>query len=403
MTAVVRLENRIQEYDWGSRTALAELLGEVSPAARPQAELWMGVHPIAPSRVCDGSARGLLSEWLAADPGARFGRRVLARFGAELPFLLKVIAAARPLSIQAHPDAAQARAGFEREAAAGLPLDAPNRNYRDDRHKPELVCALSNFRGLCGFRRPAEIRALIDGLAVPQLALLSARLAGENPGAALRRALESLLRMPESVRRPVIEAAARAAQREREADPAYTWIALLQELHPGDAGVLAPLFLNLVELAPGEALYLGAGMLHVYLEGTAVELMASSDNVLRGGLTPKHVDVDELLRVLRFEPGPVARVAKQLAAPGVTRYPTPAAEFELARLDVEGLLGWPRGEEPGIELLLCVEGELTLHAASGEALALPRGASCAVAADAGACALRGRGVAYRASVAAGAA
>lgn len=403
MTSVVRLENRIQEYDWGSHTALAELLGQASPAVHPQAELWMGVHPVAPSQVVEAKGLTPLAEWLAADPRARLGRRALARFGPELPFLLKVIAAARPLSVQAHPDTAQAQAGFARETAAGLALDSPRRSYRDERHKPELVCALSTFRGLCGFRAPAEIRGLIEGLAAPRLALLSARLAGGGEGSALRRALESLLRMPDSARRPVVEEAAQAARRERDANPAYAWIARLQELHSGDAGVLAPLFLNVVELAPGEALYAGAGVLHAYLEGTAVELMASSDNVLRGGLTSKRVDVDELLRVLRFEAAPTARVKPRAAAPGVTVYPTPAAEFELSRLEVAGTLAVPRGEDPGIELLLCVEGALELRAGCGDALLLPRGASCAVAADAGPCALRGSGVAYRACVAAGAA
>ncbi len=401
MTAVVRLENRIQHYAWGSRTALAELLGQPSPSPRPEAELWMGAHPVAPSQVLLAEGPRPLSEWLAADPAARLGRRALARFGPELPFLLKVIAAAQPLSIQAHPDAAQAAAGFARENAAGLALDAPQRSYRDARHKPELVCALSTFHGLCGFRRPAEIRALIDGLAAPRLALLSARLAGDVEGRALRRALESLLRMPEAVRRPVVEQAAEASRRERDADPAYAWVARLHELHPGDAGVLAPLFLNAIELAPGEALFLGAGVLHAYLEGSAIELMANSDNVLRGGLTPKHVDVDELLRVLRFEPAPACRVSPRATSPGVTSYPTPALEFELSRLDVAGRLAVPRGVEPGIELLLCAEGALELRAGCGELLALPRGASCAVAAEAGPYALRGQGRAYRACAAAG--
>jgi mannose-6-phosphate isomerase len=396
--AVVPLENRIQEYDWGSRTALAELLGLPVPSARPQAELWIGAHPVAPSRVRRGEDAQLLSDWLAADPRARLGGRALAHFGAELPFLLKVIAAAKPLSIQAHPDGETARRGFEREQAAGLALDARRRNYRDARHKPELVCALTRFVGLCGFRAPAEIRERIAALAVPQLALIAARLAGDDERSALRRAFESLLRMPASARTPIVAAAALAAARERDTDPAYAWIARLAELHPRDAGVLAPLFLNLVVLEPGEALYLGAGVLHAYLEGTAVELMANSDNVLRGGLTAKHVDVDELLAILRFEAAAPARIPGQVVAPGVTAYPTPTPEFALARLEVERRLALPRGENPGIELLLCVEGALELHTGDGDVLALPRGASCAIAAEAGVVALCGRGIAYRASV-----
>jgi len=398
VSEVALLEGQVREYDWGSRTALAELLGRPSPSPRPEAELWLGAHPLAPSRVRLGGRALGLAEWIAGDPEGVLGPRVRARFGDRLPFLLKVLAAEEPLSIQAHPDSSQAREGFARENALGISVDAPERSYRDASHKPEILCALSRFQALCGFRSPARIQALLERLSAPGLDPERAHLRDAAKDEALRGFFAGLLRMPPARRAPLLDECAEAASMLRDEDPAFDWLLRLHARHPGDPGVLAPLFLELVELRPGQALFLEPGRLHCYLRGVGVELMASSDNVLRGGLTGKHVDVDELLRVLRFEEARGEVLEARSAGLGIFEYATPAPEFRLARLE----LGGPSVEVPGagrgIEILLCSEGALRVRASGAEAVPLPKGASCAVPASAGAYSVSGAGTAFRASV-----
>lgn len=398
MSQVALLEGQVREYDWGSHTALAELLGQPSPAPRPQAELWLGAHPQAPAWVHVGGRRLGLPEWIAQDPDGVLGRRVRERFGARLPFLLKVLAAEQPLSIQAHPDARQAAEGFARENARGIAASAPERSYRDASHKPEILCALTRFEALCGFRPLARIRSLLERLAAPGLDPERARLDDPAKDDALRGFLAGLLRMSPARRARVVDECAEAASMLRDEDPAFDWLLRLRERHPGDPGVLAPLFLNLVELQPGQALFLEAGRLHCYLHGVGVELMASSDNVLRGGLTSKHVDVDELLRVLRFEEAGPELLEARPAAPGLLAYATPAAEFQLSRLELSGRTIELPAAGRGIEILLCSEGALRVAAAAAEPLALAKGASCVVPACIGAYAVSGSGTAWRASV-----
>lgn len=393
--ALLLLENRIQHYAWGSRTALAELTGRPAPSAQPEAELWMGAHPSAPSRVPNGES---LLAWIERDPAALLGES-RAKFGARLPFLLKVLAASTPLSLQAHPSPEQARAGYEREEAGGPPLTAPARNYKDPYAKPELLCALGPFSALVGFRDLDATRRLLAALDAPSLAPLLRVLAEKPRAEALAHFLEFLLAGPETQRREIAEqvgvrcrALARTpAEYARE----YAWGARIAALYPGDAGVALALALNLVELSPGEAIFLPAGNLHAYLEGTGVEIMASSDNVLRGGLTPKHVDVPELLRVLDFEsirPSlvPTAREEQEL------RYLTPAPEFELSRIELreEALSLTPRG---GPEILLMTEGHAALRRGD-ELVTLAPGASAFVAGTAGAYTVSGQGTLFRAGV-----
>lgn len=394
MDRIAALENRVQAYAWGSRTALAELQGRPSPTPSPEAELWMGAHPRAPSAVVLPDGRVTLDAWIERHPAEILGADVAERFGG-LPFLFKVIAAEKPLSIQAHPDAAQARAGFARENARGVPLGAPHRSYPDASHKPEIACALTRFVALRGFRpKGAAVRALA-ALGVADLAALGERLAGATPEEGLRALLVALLEGDAAWRARVVRAAADAAARRAGGDPVCAWIARLHEHFPGDVGILAPVFLNLVELEPGEAMFLPAGELHAYLEGVAVELMANSDNVLRGGLTPKHVDVPELLHVLRFRETRVERLLPDASG----EYETPAGEFRLARIDVrEGAPALRTGRR-SVEILLCTEGSVRVVRADDEAvLPLARGASCVVPAAAGAYRLEGAGTAYRASV-----
>jgi mannose-6-phosphate isomerase len=390
---IVLLENPIRDYAWGSRTAIAGLLGEASPSPGPQAELWMGAHPAAPSHVVLAGRRLSLPELVAGAPEAILGPGVVAHFGPHLPFLAKLLAAAEPLSIQAHPDARQAREGFAREDALGIPLDSDERCYRDASHKPELLCALGPFEALRGFRPPAEIAHLAERLGAPGLrAFVTRALAGASPLRGLFTGLSCL----DAGRRAALLAEAAEAAASSE-DPALAWIARLAELHPGDAGALAPLFLHHLRLGPGEAIFLPPGELHTYLGGFAVEVMASSDNVLRGGLTAKHVDVDELLRILRFEPGSTQVLRPEPDGAGAAVYPTPAAEFELSELRIGRDRPFQAHGERRVEILLCVRGAVQVASVAG-AVGLGPGRSCLVPAAAGAYSVEGEGALYRVGV-----
>ncbi|MEU9594547.1 mannose-6-phosphate isomerase, class I [Streptomyces sp. NPDC048193] len=345
-----RLDNTVRPYAWGSTTAIPALLG-TEPTGEPQAEMWMGAHPGAPSR----TDRGTLADVVAADPAKELGRASVARFGPRLPFLLKLLAAGAPLSLQVHPDLAQAKEGYDDEERRGVPLDAPHRNYKDANHKPELICALTEFDGLCGFRAPTETAGLLDGLGVASLKPYVDLLRAHPEDAALREVLTAILTAdPEEMSRTVAETAA-ACERLGGAYAPYAGIA---HHYPGDPGVLAALLLNHVRLQPGEALYLGAGIPHAYLNGLGVEIMANSDNVLRCGLTPKHVDVPELLRVVRFEPGDPGVLRPEASPDGEEVYDTPIDEFRLSRHVL------PEGTAPrdltlaAPQILLCTAGSV---------------------------------------------
>ncbi|MER8048172.1 mannose-6-phosphate isomerase, class I [Streptomyces sp. NPDC094032] len=318
-----RLANTVRPYAWGSTTAIPELLGTV-PTGEPQAELWMGAHPGAPSR----TGRGPLNEVVAADPVRELGPATVEKFGPRLPFLFKILAAGAPLSLQVHPDLAQAREGFAAEEAAGIPLDAPHRNYKDANHKPELICALTPFHGLCGFRDPVEAADTIAALGVDSLKPYVDLLQAHPVEAALREVLTALLTADREEMAHTVAEAAAAATRLGGAHAPYAQIA---HHYPNDPGVIAAMLLNPVTLQPGEALFLGAGVPHAYLDGLGVEIMANSDNVLRCGLTPKHVDVPELLRVVRFEPMDPGILRPEASPAGEEVYDTPIDEFRLSR------------------------------------------------------------------------
>ncbi|ALO08808.1 Mannose-6-phosphate isomerase [Streptomyces venezuelae] len=379
-----RLVNTVRPYAWGSPTAIPELLG-VAPTGEPQAEMWMGAHPGAPSR----TERGPLNEVVAADPVRELGKPAVEKFGPRLPFLLKVLAAGAPLSLQVHPDLDQARAGFAAEEAAGIPVDAPHRTYKDANHKPELICALTPFEGLCGFRAPAAAADLIAALGVDSLKPYVDLLHAHPEEAALREVLTALLTADrEEMAHTVAEAAAAADRLGGEHAP----FADLAHHFPGDPGVIAAMLLNHVRLQPGEALYLGAGVPHAYFDGMGVEIMANSDNVLRCGLTPKHVDVAELLRVVRFESNDPAVLRPEASPSGEEAYDTPIDEFRLSRfVRAEGAA--PSDvTAPTPQILLSVAGrpkagEVTL--APGESVFVPAGEKTE---------LSGAGTVFRATV-----
>ena len=391
-----QLKNPIQTYAWGSRTAIAELLGRPGPSPEPQAEMWMGAHPQAPSKIFIDGAWRPLDRLIAAFPEEILGPGVAARFGARLPYLFKVLAAAEPLSIQAHPDLEQAREGFARENRAGVPIDAPARNYRDDNHKPELICALSPFWAMNGFRPPGEIFAHLKVLCPASLGEEIAACQAGAPTAVLRRLFSGLMGL-DDVRRRAVVAEAVTIARQREGEGAvWRWVAALGRRYSEDIGVLAPALLNLVRLAPGEAMFLPAGRLHAYLEGTGIEIMANSDNVLRGGLTAKHVDVPELLRVLRFEGGKPEVL--RLGDGPAERFDTPAAEFSLWVLRIDGARPWRSPDERRVEILLCTEGGGRLTVAGGLSTEFSRGTALLVPAAAGTYRVEGRAVLYRAAM-----
>ena len=327
------ISNVPRDYGWGSRTLIADALGRPAGSG-PEAELWLGAHPGSPSRIDDpAQVDGApdLAAWIEADPEAALGAGL-----ERLPFLLKLLAAAAPLSLQAHPSPEQAREGFARENALGIPLDAAHRNYKDAFSKPELVVALSErFEALSGFRDPAEVVALLQPLRAA-LAASSAeapleRLLGLLETGDLRGAFEWLITRgdgADALVRGISDAVSPAS-----ASPELATAAALAEAYPGDPGIVIALLLNRVSLARGEAIYLPAGNIHAYLEGLGVELMTASDNVLRGGLTPKHVDVPELLSVLDFRPLPAPYLPAVPAGPGAMLFAPDGADFRLMALE----------------------------------------------------------------------
>lgn len=404
------LENTLQPYAWGSHEAIARLQGRPFPTDRPEAELWMGAHPAAPSRL---AGMGLpLDEAITRAPEQFLGVRSLERFGPRLPFLLKVLAARTPLSLQAHPSLAQAREGFAREEAAGTPPGAPTRSYKDPNHKPEILCALGPFWALYGFRDPARTALLLRSLGVATLDGLgwAARLEQEGE-AALGPVFRELMTMPLDRRVPLVEAVVAACahpvpDEDAEVASAFReerrWAVRLGELYPGDAGVVGALLLNLVRLERGDALYLPAGNLHAYLEGTGVELMASSDNVLRGGCTPKHVDVEELCRVLEFRAVPPTPLRPVQVSPVEWTWETAAEDFRLSRIAPSQSAGTFHAEGGQPEIVLCTEGAVTLEVSPGARgakgrLTLSPGQSAFISADDGAWTAKGEGEAWRAT------
>jgi mannose-6-phosphate isomerase len=389
---VYEIKNVLRDYAWGSTTAIAGLLGRPE-SGRPEAELWIGAHPDSPSVAHrpDGSEVPL-DQLIAEDPEHFLGAESVAGFGPRLPFLTKVLAAAQPLSLQVHPSIDQAKAGFARENAEGVAANAATRNYRDDNHKPEMIFALTPFEALCGFRPAAVSQAIFGHLAAafdaveaelpPVLAGLMEDLSNPDEGTGLRRAFERLI----SGGPAVAEATALVAGvLVSGASPEpfrseLSTVLSLNEKYPGDPGVLISLLLNRVSLAPGEAVYLPSGNVHAYLHGMGVEVMASSDNVLRGGLTPKFVDVPELLRTIEFRAVAVPMLTPEVSALGQELYQPPFREFQLQRIELgPGDSPVPLAQS-GAVVVIVIAGSVYLDSPKGD-LQLTRGGSAFLAAS----------------------
>ncbi|GHC91112.1 mannose-6-phosphate isomerase, class I [Nocardiopsis terrae] len=389
-----RLTNQVRPYAWGARTAIPRLLG-TEPDGTPQAELWLGAHHGAPSTVhCDGGPRPLPG-LIAEDPRRVLGPGTAERFGARLPYLLKYLAAEAPLSLQVHPDAARARSGYEAEERAGIPVDAPHRNYRDPHHKPELLLALEPFEALCGFREPAATVADLIGLDNELANLLRQDLSAADTHGALRAALTRLLTLPAADHGRLIGDFVREWSGRGRRGAHAEIVVDLADRYPGDPGAVAALLLNRVTLWPGQALFLPAGNLHAYLQGTAVEVMASSDNVLRAGLTAKHVDAPELLDVVDFSVLPIP-YAQPGFLDGRREFRPSAPEFALHEIGPGRIAAHLPGDGPTV--VLALHGNVDLVAEVGEGVTLRRGESVFVQADSGPIKVEGRGHVVAATV-----
>ena len=386
------LRGAIRTYAWGSRTAIAEFTGRPVPAAHPEAELWLGANPGDPAFLEEPAGEVSLLQAVVADPEGQLGAAARARFGDALPFLLKVLAAEEPLSLQAHPSSEQAAEGYRREEHLGIPVNSPVRNYRDSSHKPELLVALQPFEVLAGFRPAAETIKLLQALAVSDLDPFIDLLNDQSDADGLRALFTTWITAPQPDVDVLVTAVLDGAinylsSGATEFAAVAKTVLELGERYPGDAGVLAALLLNRITLGPGEGIFLSAGNLHAYLRGVGLEVMANSDNVLRGGLTPKHVDVPELLRVLNFNPTTESQLHAQTHPDGLASfYDTPTAEFAASMLTLgDDQIGHEvdaPSRHDGPQILLCVEGATAVHGKAG-ALTLTRGAAAWVAADDG--------------------
>lgn len=369
-----KMTNAVQNYAWGSHDALPRLYGIANPDNQPMAELWMGAHPKSPSRVpgADGALRSL-RELIDEDQPKQLGADVASRFG-ELPFLFKVLCADQPLSIQVHPSKAAAEIGFAKENAAGIPLSAAERNYKDPNHKPELVFALTPFLAMNGFRELADIVSLLQPIAGAHHDI--AAFLQQPDTAHLATLFASLLTMS-GEQKSLALGVLKAALNNQQGEP-WDTVRFIAGFYPDDSGLFSPLLLNVVQLAPGEAMFLYAETPHAYLKGVALEVMANSDNVLRAGLTPKFIDVPELLANLQFRPQPASGLLTQQEQRGNELFfPIPVEDFAFSLHD---LTTAPQAlAQQSAAIVFCVAGEATLEK-SGQRLTLKPGESCFIGA-----------------------
>ncbi|MFY9263197.1 MAG: mannose-6-phosphate isomerase, class I [Actinomycetaceae bacterium] len=423
------IQGRVRDYAWGSRSAIPRLFG-YGPAEDPVAELWMGAHPTAPAFVSDDPRTRVyvpgaetvagreatagsktlagsepdaqtLDEYISADPVRIMGEDAYARHGGELPYLLKVIAPDTPLSLQVHPSREQAEQGFAREEAAGIARDSRERCYPDRNHKPEMVYALTTFDALVGFRSPRRILGVLHGLDTPLsdrlYALISARANADGVRAAFASLLTEATRPSSSEIDEVVAACARRPASESASPRADQIVCRLAQTYPGDPGVVASLLLNPVTLHAGEALFIPAGTVHAYLAGTTIEIMASSDNVLRAGLTEKHMDIPELLKVVETVAAPPIRIAPEKISPVQSTYYVPVDDFELSVIELRNSFKAELVRGYGLRIILCVRGAVDLQA-GGQRVHLNTGQAAIIDASDGPVSARGAGTIVQADV-----
>lgn len=399
MKRIALLKNPVKEYAWGSKTFIPELLGEPYPSVNPMAELWMGAHPKGLSQALWDGLWIPLPDLIRKDPESILGKKASKKFSNQLPFLFKILSAAMPLSIQAHPNLLQARRGFERENHLRIPLEGDLRNYKDTNHKPEILCALTPFDALKGFRKSEEILALFERAPVPSLEAPLRRFRENRTPQGLAGFLSALLSSAAEDRRKAVSELMTGAGRLASPDPALSWAIMLHQWFPDDIGVFAPLLLNIVHLEPSEAIYIDSGELHSYLQGAGVELMANSDNVIRAGLTPKHTDVRELLQILRFDDNQVGIIRPQAQNRSEWVYPSPAREFVLSRLSLERGPPYHEKSRKSLEVMICTHGSATItDVEAEEGLAVSRGSAFLVPAMVKELVIQGDATLYKAGI-----
>lgn len=402
MNRIEILKNKIQEYAWGSRSFIPELMGLPTPSKTPQAEMWLGAHPKASSVIITNNVQKSLNELIKDDPEGLLGRSVAAKFSNNLPFLLKVIAASSPLSIQAHPNKEQARQGIMREDQDKIPFDSPFRNYKDQNHKPELICALTQFWALKGFRRKEDIINLMDRVDASSMGMQTELLKNQQAEEGLKRFFASLLTMDKTKQNLVVEKIMGVVEGLDISEPAFQWMKRLYSEYPGDIGVLSPLFLNVIKLKPTEAMYIASGELHCYLEGAGLELMANSDNVIRGGLTPKHVDRKELIDILEFLPEEPKIILPKDIGNNEAVYYTGNDEFRLSVIslrggDMAGSIYQGSLGQRSAEIILCTAGKAVIKDIEGDALEISRGMSLFIPASIKGYSISGKATLYKAT------
>jgi len=391
-----KMINTVQEYEWGSPTAIPELTGLDNRDNKPKAELWMGSHGRGPSLLTDKTGEISLLQYIQENKIDSLGKELAGLYG-DLPFLFKVLAAGSPLSIQVHPDKREAMSGFARENEQGIALDAFNRNYRDDNHKPEIICALTEFWAMRGFRPIDDIISRFEQFNLPSFAGEIEAFSGNRTSEGLEVFFSALMAMEGGRKIKFIEELIDACTGREEAE--YKWVLRLYNTYREDAAIAAPLYLNLLKLNPGEALYLSAGELHAYLDGMGMELMASSDNVLRGGLTRKYIDRKELRKIVNFQGAKPEILKARPDGHCIEVYDTPCREFELSRItlnrDGDPYDTSTKGE---VQILFLTEGEAEFLSPDGEVLRARKGESVFVPCRAVSWLVRGDAVIYRASV-----
>lgn len=373
------MDNKIQNYDWGSRTAIHDLFGFANEAQQPQAEVWMGTHPNGCSIVKQGSTNVSLSELIKQDPPAFLSQSTSKAFG-DLPFLFKILAADKALSIQVHPNKQDAELGYAKEQELGVPLSAFNRNYKDANHKPELVYALTEYQAMNGFRPFDEIITEFRLCDIPEVNGYLEQFERNPNQDGLCHFFVEILSMKEARKLNAVDHLLSYAAM-NQARPVYALILDLAEQYPNDVGLFAPLLLNVITLKPGEAMFLCARTPHAYIKGTGLEIMANSDNVLRAGLTPKHMDVEELVKCTDFIPKPINTLLTQAEINGSEHhFPVSVQDFQFSVFQAPKE---QRVEMTSAEILMPIDADVALLAQSGETLVLGKGQSAFIPAYVG--------------------
>ena len=400
MNRMCLLENEILDYLWGSFDFIPELMGKTPPFIKPQAEMWMGSHRKAPSKAELDNRKIPLDQLIEKYPEEILGTIISKKFSGELPFLFKVLSASKPLSIQAHPNKNQAISGFDRENVKSIAIESPERNYRDSNHKPELICALTTMWALKGFRNPGEIMEhfapLADIFSSFGIVILQEKLNEDG----IKDLFMNLMNIDVSTARNLMKGIRNKIRKLKNKNPAYEWTDKLNQEYPGDFGALSPLYLNVLKLNPGEAIFLPACELHAYLSGSGLEIMANSDNVLRGGLTQKYIDKTELMNVLNFTPAIPEIIRGTKSEPFETFFHSAAEEFILSVIDLpeENSL-YKKGGQRSVEILLCTDGKAVISDVSAaNRLTIKRGTSILVPASLEGYSIMGKATIYKASV-----